>query len=227
VGTDERRSNDANDELGRLAYWRDEKCVDCGCTPAEARLNIEAVVQHLCKLRCVDSKACERRVRARLRKGRKKQAHNLVYKGELAGIVAAMKIGFTGTRTGMNSKQRADVSALLKGLVPFEAHHGCCVGADADFHRLVVDLGCDVVGHPPTNTSSMMSDRLIYEGARANQYRELPAKPYLDRNHDIVDACDLLIATPATRVEKLRSGTWATIRYARRCGKKLAIIFPS
>jgi hypothetical protein len=42
-----------------------------------------------------------------------------------------------------------------------------------------------------------------------------PTRPYLARNKDIVDACTILIATPAQNSEIQRSGTWATVRYAK------------
>jgi predicted Rossmann fold nucleotide-binding protein DprA/Smf involved in DNA uptake len=41
----------------------------------------------------------------------------------------------------------------------------------------------------------------------------------LERNHLIVAACDVLNAAPLQDEEILRSGTWATIRYARKAGK--------
>ena len=50
-------------------------------------------------------------------------------------------------------------------------------------------------------------------------------KRYLERNRDIVDACDILIACPRTLKEELRSGTWATVRYARKVGKPVAILW--
>jgi hypothetical protein len=51
-------------------------------------------------------------------------------------------------------------------------------------------------------------------------------KGYLDRDHDIVDMSYLLIATPQTFDEQTRSGTWATVRYARKLRSKLLIIYP-
>src|SRR5262245_41796084 len=42
---------------------------------------------------------------------------------------------------------------------------------------------------------------------------------YLVRNRDIVEETDLLIAAPANAVEHLQSGTWCTVRYARRSGR--------
>ena len=53
-----------------------------------------------------------------------------------------------------------------------------------------------------------------------------PAKDYLVRNHDIVDVCDVLVATPGQKEEQIRSGTWATIRYARKIRKQIIIVYP-
>jgi hypothetical protein len=53
-----------------------------------------------------------------------------------------------------------------------------------------------------------------------------PEKEYIERNHNIVDNTDMLIAFPSTKTEILKSGTWATIRYARKKGKKIIIIDP-
>lgn len=44
------------------------------------------------------------------------------------------------------------------------------------------------------------------------------AEDYLDRNREMVDGADVLIAFPKTAEEETRSGTWATIRYARKVG---------
>lgn len=52
---------------------------------------------------------------------------------------------------------------------------------------------------------------------------EIP-KPYLERNQDIVRSTELLLATPENNVEQQRSGTWATIRFARKMNKSIIII---
>ena len=52
-------------------------------------------------------------------------------------------------------------------------------------------------------------------------------KDYLERNHDIVDETDMLIATPGEEQEVQRSGTWATIRYARKQKRTILTIYPS
>lgn len=53
----------------------------------------------------------------------------------------------------------------------------------------------------------------------------LPVKKPLDRNRDIVEAAEVLIACP-DGPERQRSGTWATIRHALRVGKPVVIVWP-
>jgi hypothetical protein len=52
----------------------------------------------------------------------------------------------------------------------------------------------------------------------------LPVKPPFERNEDIADMCDILIAAPKAATEVLRSGTWATIRHARRIGRQVVLL---
>jgi len=59
----------------------------------------------------------------------------------------------------------------------------------------------------------------------ASDIRRNP-KPYLERNHNIVDESELLIACPKSKEEELRSGTWATVRYARKKGVRIILIYP-
>jgi len=53
-----------------------------------------------------------------------------------------------------------------------------------------------------------------------------PPRGYLDRNTDIVKHSHILIGCPSTLNEVLRSGTWATIRRARRIKTPCILIFP-
>lgn len=130
-----------------------------------------------------------------------------------------MKVGFTGTRQGMTEAQRICFGAALVLLTEErdEFHHGDCIGADAEAHRLATEFGYKAIIHPPIIGSKR---------AFCNAPVVLQAKPYLERNHDIVDAVDFMFATPGEINEQLRSGTWATIRYARKKQKKLMIIGP-
>jgi len=108
-----------------------------------------------------------------------------------------------------------EVRSIIESDEVIEVHHGDCVGADASFHNIAKELGKRIVIHPPEN------DKL-----RAYKHgdRMYSRKPYLQRNHDIVKASDTMIACPDSSKEKLRSGTWATIRYARKNGKEVNLI---
>lgn len=129
-----------------------------------------------------------------------------------------MIVGFTGSQEDLSLIQ---FDLLVEVLAEFEeitaVHHGDCIGGDLAFHLIVEELRPDVELniHPPIDKKKRafcMGD-VKYE-----------PKDFLDRNHDIVDACDILIACPKMK-EVLRSGTWATVRYARKTGKPVAILW--
>jgi len=129
-----------------------------------------------------------------------------------------MIIGFTGTQKGMTNEQKYHVSDYLETLKPKRVHHGECVGADAEFHRMCQIKGIDISGHPPT---------IKKKQAKLDGYfLQFSPKPYLDRNHDIVDDCDFLLACPKEQREVVRSGTWATVRYAIHAKKRVVVILP-
>lgn len=119
-----------------------------------------------------------------------------------------IRVGFTGTQRGMTDAQKARVDLMFAefGLDAVEFHHGDCVGADEEAHDLADNHAFDIVIHPPTDDSK----RAFCSGSGA----DWEPKPYLDRNHDIVDETTVLIACP-NGPERMRSGTWATVRYAR------------
>ena len=123
-----------------------------------------------------------------------------------------MNIGFTGTRYGMTEKQKIMFhvlmwSVLLKSKVD-SFHHGCCIGADANAHKLIRRISGDIkiYGHPPV---ARVKVDIEVEKDCDILYSPLP---YLERNKNIVTSSAILIATPKEFKEKLRSGTWATIR---------------
>jgi hypothetical protein len=126
-----------------------------------------------------------------------------------------MKIGFTGTRQGMTPAQRESLRSLLDGAG--ELHHGDCVGADAEAHELARELGMEVVIHPPkadTMRAWKPSDHIC------------EPKAFLARNRDIVRDTEMLIATPSHETEQQHSGTWSTVRFARKLGRQVLVILP-
>lgn len=134
-----------------------------------------------------------------------------------------MIVGFTGTRTGMREPQWDRLTHIIPDLGMTEVHHGCCLGADTHFAELIhtwFDSYMRQVGHPSE------FERMTSKKAMTLCSEVLPARPALDRNRDIVDACNLLLACPADMEEQQRSGTWATIRYGRKVGRRIIIVFP-
>lgn len=134
-----------------------------------------------------------------------------------------MRFGFTGTRRGMTDAQRKSVFSHILQLSALrevvKLHHGQCLGSDEEVLLYAKDIGgIWTVAHPSNLkvwTSQVDSD----------ETRE--PKPTLIRNRDIVDECDLLIACPGEMAEVIRSGTWATIRYAREVGRRTKICWPN
>lgn len=134
-----------------------------------------------------------------------------------------IKVGFTGTQVGMTEKQKKNFRILFLELYnnyeKIEFHHGDCVGADKDAHDIVKMFGGFIVIHPPI----MSIKRAFCKGDKI-----LERKEYLERNHDIVNETDILIVAPESNHQVLRSGTWATYRYAKkvRTNDKIKILNP-
>lgn len=130
-----------------------------------------------------------------------------------------MKVGITGTRKGATGPQLGNLIETLRDIDATELHHGDCIGVDSEAHAIARGLGLKIVLHPPT-----IDDQRA--GCSGDEERE--PKPYLVRNHDIVNETDLLIALPGELMEQRRgSGTWATVRYARKLRRPVLIITPA
>ena len=128
-------------------------------------------------------------------------------------------IGFTGAREGLTPAQRAALNSVMAGWEGATLHHGDCVGADEEAHICAVRLGgWRIEVHPGDGPHRLR--------AGCGGHVHHPEKPYLDRNSDIVEAATVLLACPAGP-EVQRSGTWSTIRKARRKGIKRVIVWPN
>lgn len=129
-------------------------------------------------------------------------------------------IGFTGTQHGCLQKQLETLGGMLghafaAGIEWME--NGDCIGADGQAGRLWKGLGLKISLRP----CDMPKKRSFLPCDAASS-----PKPPLVRNRDIVDNCGILIATPGKPYEEQRSGTWATIRYARKLKRPIIIIWP-
>ena len=155
-----------------------------------------------------------------------------------------MIVGFTGTQAGMTDSQIIALKRILikssafkfiqnekinlifeNLIIDFSSerivtgfHHGDCIGADEQAHNIAIEAGIPVYVHPPINSSKR---------AYCQEYtRRYFAYEYLIRNRHIVDSCEMMLAFPKESNEQLRSGTWATIRYARKVKKPMLIVSP-
>jgi hypothetical protein len=139
-----------------------------------------------------------------------------------------MILGFTGTRNGMTAEQKASVAAIIdeydqahresdESLPDVSAVHGDCIGADEDFNTICNGRDINTMCRPCT-----------FENMRANCTDAMSEpKPPMQRNRDIVAQADRMIACPPNfdRIKK-GSGTWATIGFAEKANKPLAIVYP-
>lgn len=131
-------------------------------------------------------------------------------------------IGFTGTRKGMSDRQKQEVRKIMmwykgEGKVEYVVHGGC-TGADNEFHEIFEAY----VRHVRPGYSSVNPADFSFRGSFPKADIVHPAKPYLVRNKDIVNECDILIACPLDNTPK--GGTWSTIKYAKRAGKSVIIV---
>ena len=130
-----------------------------------------------------------------------------------------MIVACTGSREGASEAALDAFRAWLDDLdeAVEEAHHGDCLGADTQFHQIVKEQDVFVHVHPCT----IRSQRSYCQGDQVH-----PVAPPLVRNRTMVDLADHLVAFPSTFEEVMRSGTWATIRYARKIGRPGTIFWP-
>lgn len=154
-------------------------------------------------------------------------------------------IGMTGTRRGMTEAQKKTFTKLLKSYQrrafqrsieegcprwqdapPCILHHGDCVGADEEAHKIARSLGFHVVIHPPEYEKHRAWCAPYYESEYGDKIKVREEKDYITRNHDIVDECDTMIGVPGEDKEILRSGTWSTIRYSQKQEKVLVVVVP-
>lgn len=133
-----------------------------------------------------------------------------------------MKIGVTATRKGITHCQKAYAREFMKQEL-LDRHvqmvHGDCIGGDSELHDIAEEVITkdNIIIRPPTDPR--------YRAFKKGGLIHTP-KPYINRDHDIVDECDILLAFPKAYSEELRSGTWATIRYARKVIREYKIVWP-
>jgi len=129
-------------------------------------------------------------------------------------------LGFTGTQVGPTFEQFKSFCQLLRRLVKHgyrEFHHGDCIGADAVAALEATRLGMRLVSHP----CNIVSKRAFTPACEIR-----PVYPPLVRNRHIVNESNVIITMPRGKEVLRGSGTWATIRYARKRQVPVIIVWP-
>lgn len=128
------------------------------------------------------------------------------------------EIGFTGTQLGMSSVQRETVRYWLAKLGGVNFRYGMCVGADDEAAEAARALGYHLIGYPGPDLGrrgAVVPDELCHDIVRSER------NPFLARDARIAFDSGIVIAAPAQFHEVRRSGTWTTIRRARKYGREL------
>jgi len=118
----------------------------------------------------------------------------------------------------MTEFQKKTVLSLLKWLQPAKVHHGDCIGADAEFDAICVELGIRRKSHPPEDDKKR---------AFCQTEETCNVQPYLIRNLDIAKESKILIIAPKEEYEVTRSGTWSTYRRAKHLKKAICLVLPN
>lgn len=128
-----------------------------------------------------------------------------------------MKVGFTGSRTGMSQHQKEQFVITFDSLGVTEFHHGDCEGADAEAHDIVREFfpTVKIVVHPP---------RLPYKRAWKTGDEMRKPDDYLPRDRNIVHETAYLIGAPLMDDSTSKSGTWYTIRHSWKLGRPYKVL---
>lgn len=128
-----------------------------------------------------------------------------------------MILGFSGTRMGMTAAQEYVVADFIRARAGqiSEVHHGCCVGADAEFHALIRrHTSAKIIGHPPISEYQLHIKSLVDYTSMADCDQLYQPADYLVRDDSILAVSEYMLFTPRTREPQQRgSGTWYCIRH--------------
>lgn len=130
-----------------------------------------------------------------------------------------MKYGFTGTRHGLTAEQLHCLQDVAIDMT--KGSHGACFGADREFHGLFPAIPMEIY---PSDEGQHQWAVATCKGAKDVIH---PIMLPIPRNHQIVNTVERMVAAPLGHIEQFRgSGTWATIRYARKLRRPLIILWP-
>lgn len=134
-----------------------------------------------------------------------------------------MRIGVTGTRSGMSAGQRKAATVYLlekwnENPNGAEFHHGDCEGVDVELAEIAQGIGYYVVCHPPIKTE-------LRAYHKSDEIRE--PFSYFERNRNIVNCTDSLMVVPYQTSWQSNGGTWYTHDYAKKVDKPVEVFYPT
>lgn len=132
-----------------------------------------------------------------------------------------MKVTVTATRAGLTAPQRFVARSLVGASAITVLIHGAARGGDSILHDIAGLMGVPRDIHPANDVPSNLSALDLTPADTVND-----GAPALVRNRTMVDKGEVLWAFPRLYVEERRSGTWAAIRYARKVGKPIWLVWP-
>lgn len=121
----------------------------------------------------------------------------------------------------MTPQQQAKLTEILQSTKVAAFLHGGADGADTEAHAVAELLDLAIVIYPGVDRSGVVRNNRAWTNATL-----MPEEYFIKRNRKMVDLCDLLIAAVGEPEEQLRSGTWATVRYAGKVGRPMLILYP-
>jgi len=123
----------------------------------------------------------------------------------------------------MSAKQLERLFEVWSVLRPDIVTNGCCDGADRQLHSVAAaqDIATEFFPSNPEQREWAESVQNVMEVVHR-------IEPPLKRNRSMVSTGRRgLVAAPYTTSEITRSGTWATVRYARNINRPIWIIYPN
>lgn len=136
--------------------------------------------------------------------------------------MTTLHLAFTASQRGITKAQTRrlweELNLVARQGRRLICHLGDCIGGDAQIYYLCKALQLYLIGHP----GNLQEKRsfLVYDELRS-------VTDNITRNHDMVDESSVLFACPREPTEIIRSGTWATWRYAKAQHKQVYRIGPA
>lgn len=133
----------------------------------------------------------------------------------------------SGTQKGLTSIQQNVLFDLIDDFLstpgPHEWRDGDCIGVDAECARYIHEVRTACAWD--VKTFSHPGDLSPKRAGVKHDRNFTPIAP-LARNRLMVERSTHVLIAPKESVEAIRSGTWATWRWARKKGRPWLIVYP-